>query len=165
MEMKVIYLYLTKIRNDKIAEIASKTKHTVVLYTRREHGIILEEKIKKLVNEERVKRIDGYDDGKIRDEAKSFLSEHPENIVLASSVWDTGVDVPWIHTLITTGGGVSTSRTIQKLGRSTRNDKKSHKVEAVVIDFMDLFSGVSNKQSQKRLKTYEEKLRFKVEMK
>ena len=154
-----------EIRNDKIAEIASKTKHTVVLYTRREHGIILEEKIKKLVNEERVKRIDGYDDGKIRDEAKSFLSEHPENIVLASSVWDTGVDVPWIHTLITTGGGVSTSRTIQKLGRSTRNDKKSHKVEAVVIDFMDLFSGVSNKQSQKRLKTYEEKLRFKVEMK
>jgi len=157
-----LFVY-NEIRNNKIVEIAKQYKHTLILYTRREHGIILYNKLKKIVGEQHIQRIDGLDKKEIRENAKEFLLADSKNIVLASGMWDKGVDIPWIHTLMVVGGGISSSRIIQKFGRSTRLYKGKDK--AIVIDFMDRFNKIAARQSEKRFKIYEDKLRFKVEIK
>ena len=157
-----LFVY-NEIRNNKIVEIAKQYKHTLILYTRREHGIILYNKLKKIVGEQHIRRIDGLDKKEIRENAKEFLLADSKNIVLASGIFDKGVDIPWIHTLMVVGGGISSSRTIQKFGRSTRVYEGKDK--AIVIDFMDRFNKIAARQSEKRFKVYEDKLKFKVEIK
>jgi len=152
------YVY-NKIRNEKIAEIAKKNKRVLILFTRKSHGLELQ----KLLPE--AKLIDGSDDKVVRDEAKSFLLENENHIVLASKIWNQGVNIPWIKTLIIAGAGKSMVVSIQRLGRSTRRDNTTSKISAKFIDFYDRFSPLAIKQSNKRVFTYESYLGFKINYK
>ncbi len=151
-------------RNNMIVEHALENKRVLILYTRREQGEILETKLKKILGENKVKRVDGMDDSKTREEAKEILLENEDNVVLASAMWNTGVDIPWLHTLIIASGGRGTAMIIQRLGRSTRKHDDTNKEYATVIDYIDNFSKISHNQSNKRLSVYRDKLGFDVEI-
>lgn len=152
------YVY-NNIRNKKIAEIAKQNKRVLILFTRKAHGLELQ----KLLPE--AKLIDGSDDKLTRNEAKKFLLENENNIVLASKIWNQGVDIPWIKTLIIAGAGKSMVVSIQRLGRSTRKDESTQKISAKFIDFYDRFSPLAIKQSNKRINTYENYLGFTIKYK
>ena len=108
--------------------------------------------------------ISGEDDRKSRDEAKKKLLEQKDTIVLASDIWSTGVDIPAIKTLILAGSSVSSVKIIQKIGRSTRNDKNTDKITAEIIDFYQIDNPLSIKQSKKRKNVYENILKIPVKI-
>ena len=74
------------------------------------------------------------------------------------------MDVPWIETLIIAGAGVSTTSTIQKLGRSTRKHAGTDKGAALVVDCFDVFARTAEKQARKRASIYSKRLGFDVKV-
>ena len=145
-------------RNKKIAEIAKQHKRVMILFIRKDHGKILKELLPESI------LVHGDHNKDEREKAKQFLKEHQNNIILASTIFGQGVDIPWIHTLILAGGGRGTVPIIQRFGRATRKHSDTQKVKATVIDFMDMFSPMAISQSNKRRQIYENKLGFKVEI-
>lgn len=158
-----LYVF-NNIRNEMIVRHAIENDRVLILYTRREHGEILERMIGEKIGIDKVKRVDGLDDGKTREEAKAFLLADKKNIILASTIFKQGVDIPWISTLIIAGAGKGTTMVVQRFVRITRQHKESGKVKGKVIDYMDNFSSLSLRQSQKRLKAYSEYLGFEVKI-
>ena len=147
-------------RNERIAELAAHENHVLVLFVRTQHGIEICRQLEK-IGFTNYQMIHGKDDQDTRNEAKQFLKEKT-NVVLASKIWNKGIDIPWIHTVIIAGAGKDTVNTIQRLGRGVRKDAKSGKTEMRLHDFMDEFSPIGKRQSNKRSKIYSDDLGFKV---
>ncbi len=56
-------------------------------------------------------------------------------IIIATSIFDEGIDIPHLETLIIAGGGKSAIKTTQRIGRVLR--KFPGKSKAMVHDFAD----------------------------
>lgn len=137
------------IRNQMIADIArEKNKRTLIIFSKIKHG----EELLKLLPE--AKLVHGEHSLKEREVAEYYLKDNEHAIVISSNIWSTGKDIPEIEVFINAGAGVSKIQQIQKMGRATRLSPKSGKEEAVIVDFMDVFSKLGLKQSIKRMSTY-----------
>lgn len=68
--------------------------------------------------------------------------------IIASTVWDEGIDLPQIRTLILAGGGKSLIKNLQRLGRGLRLCKGKKEVQ--VIDFFDQTASRLIDHSRKR---------------
>ena len=79
--------------------------------------------------------LSGKDSSKIRAEVKSKLEAKEINCIVASTIFDIGVDLPSLSGLIIAGGGKSSVRALQRIGRVIR--KFPGKNQAAVIDFRD----------------------------
>ena len=66
---------------------------------------------------------------------KLFKSQKGGAILVASTIFDEGVDIPEIDALILAGGGQSYIKNIQRVGRALR--PKMHKDYVVIYDFLD----------------------------
>ena len=77
-----------------------------------------------------------------------------EGVMLASTIFDQGIDVSHIQHLINASGEKSPIKIVQRLGRGLRADGKGDQVN--VIDFMDRTSTILERHSKKRLKKYKE---------
>lgn len=144
-------------RNQIIADTVRNNRgRRVVLFSRMEHGTELARLIPDAL------LVHGKSDAEQREEAKQYLLDNPNGIVLASRIWDEGVNIKWLETLIIASAGVSTTRTIQRLGRALRKSAETGKTTAKVIDFLDMFNPLVKKQSSKRLHTYSKVLGFNV---
>ncbi|OQB39909.1 MAG: type I restriction enzyme EcoKI subunit R [candidate division CPR1 bacterium ADurb.Bin160] len=142
------YVY-NKYRNQLIADIArKKNKRTLIIFSKIAHG----EELQKLLPEAIL--IHGEHSLNERNEAERYLKENEHAIVLSSNIWSTGKDIPEIEIFINAGAGVSKIQQIQKMGRATRLSPSTGKDEAVVIDFIDAFSPIGIKQSNKRKNVY-----------
>jgi superfamily II DNA or RNA helicase len=150
-----LYTY-NKERNELIASICNSKERVLVLYGKLAHG---DELAKLLPN---AMLISGKHDEKTRNSAKSFLKNEINSVVLASSIFDVGVDIPSIKTLVLAGSSVSTVRILQKVGRGTRKDAITFKDDVELIDFMQYDNALSLKQSKKRKRVYEELLKVSV---
>ena len=160
----VLFVFNT-FRNNVIAKAAVNGGRVVILYVRKEHAVEIAVALKRMnVIDARYVIIDGSDEREARNAAKTFLLEHKDGIVLASGIWRQGVDVPWIETLIIAGAGVSTTSTIQKLGRSTRKHAGTDKGAALVVDCFDVFARTAEKQARKRASIYSKRLGFDVKV-
>lgn len=136
-------------RNEKIKQLAERNDRVLILYTRKQHGELLQQLIHGSV------LISGDSNMGERNSAEQFLKSNQKAVVLASNIWSTGKDIPEIQTLINAGGGVSQIQQIQKMGRATRLSSSTGKESAIIIDFYDEFSPLAKKQSKKRRNTYE----------
>lgn len=78
----------------------------------------------------------GKEDDNTRQHAlKLFKSQEGGAILVASTIFDEGVDIPEIDALILAGGGESYIKNIQRVGRALR--PKMHKDYVVIYDFLD----------------------------
>lgn len=145
-------------RNQKIAELALSRERVLILFDKIKHG----ENLLSLMPDAFM--VDGSSDIKRRQRAKELLAQNAKQIVIASTIFATGVNIPSIATYINAAGGKGTCKTIQKLGRATRKDENTGKTSAEVIDFFDQYNPISKKQSMKRYKIYSETLEFDVEI-
>lgn len=75
-------------------------------------------------------------------------------VLVASTIYDEGVDVPAIRALIVADGGQSVRAVLQKIGRGLRQKKDGANV-LDVIDFADLTHRFLAKHAQERLAIYE----------
>lgn len=144
-------------RNNMIAEIALKFQQegrkVLILVKQIKHGKILESKIPgsnfifgEHVTSERKRMIDEIRNGGNR-------------ILIATSIFDEGIDVRPLDALILAGSGKSPTRALQRIGRVIRCFEG--KKDAIVVDFDDDVKYLRN-HSRARKKIYATEKLFKI---
>ena len=130
------YIVENDIRNGLVLEAAkalvAKGYQTLVLFNSLKHGKILYELFKEHMT---CAILDGSNDKDEREKVKKDLMDHKIDCVLASRIFDIGVDIPSLSGLVIACGGKSTVKALQRVGRVIR--KYPGKKFSVVIDFAD----------------------------
>lgn len=130
------YVVENDVRNGLILDgaktLVGKGYQTLVLFSSLKHGKILHELFKQHMN---CAILDGSNSKEEREQVKKDLMEHKIDCVLASKIFDIGVDIPSLAGLVIACGGKSTVKALQRVGRVIR--KYPGKEFAVIIDFCD----------------------------
>ena len=83
------------------------------------------------------------------------------DLLIASKIFDQGVDIPQLDALILAGSGKSSGRALQRIGRVIRtNPGKSN---AIVVDFYDNAKYLKD-HSQRRIDIYKSEPGFKIKL-
>lgn len=130
------YVVENDARNGLILEAAKtlvkKGYQTLVLFSSLKHGKILHELFEQHMT---CAILDGSNNKEEREKVKKDLMAHKIDCVLASRIFDIGVDIPSLSGLVIACGGKSTVKALQRVGRVIR--KYPGKTFAVIIDFAD----------------------------
>lgn len=130
------YVVENDVRNEMVLEAAKllveKGYQTLVLFKSLKHGRIL---YKMFSQELRCAILDGSDNNDARNKVKKDLAEGKIDCVLASKIFDIGVDIPSLSGLVLACGGKSTVKALQRVGRVIR--KYKNKKFAAVVEFVD----------------------------
>jgi superfamily II DNA or RNA helicase len=131
------YIVENEIRNNLIAklskELVDKKYTPLLLFRQIKHGEILLEKIK----EAGIKcaMLYGNDSLDKRNQVKESLINKEIDLILASTIFDIGLDLPQLNALILASGGKSSIRALQRIGRVIR--PMPGKKFAAIVDFYD----------------------------
>lgn len=148
---KVYQYYITnnETRNQMIVTGAQKLVEqgfqTLVLFHSLNHGKILYDKLSQNMS---CALLSGKNDSKTRIKVKEDLEAGKINCIVASKIFDIGVDLPSLSGLIVAGGGKSSVRALQRVGRVIRKHPK--KSRAAVIDFADQAPYLLNHSENRR---------------
>ena len=149
-------------RNDLIIKAARKLvkegKKVLILVVRVGHGDIL---LDKLPDDLRVKFLDGAKSSKVRMQTIEEMKNGDLDILIASKIFDQGVDIPELDALILAGSGKSSGRALQRIGRVIR--KFSGKSRAIVVEFFDNCKYL-REHSEARIKVYKSEPGFNVKI-
>jgi len=150
------------IRNEYISKIAqsmyNEEKTVLILVKHIPHGKILEKLIPNSVF------LHGSHSSKKRKKHLDKMREGKGSITIASVIFDEGIDVRALDTLILAGGGKSSTRALQRIGRTLRpytspaGEKKEY---STIIDFRDHCKYLKD-HSKKREKIYRTEPRFNI---
>lgn len=139
-------------RNDLIIKAARKLvsggRKVLILVVRVPHGDILMEKLQE---EFKVRFLDGAKSTKDRLESIRAMKDGKIDILIASKIFDQGVDIPELDALILAGSGKSSGRALQRIGRVIR--KFEGKKKAIVVEFYDNCKYLKD-HSEARIKVY-----------
>lgn len=105
--------------------------------------------------------VNGKLDSRTRAAAKERFEAGEIQCLVASSVFDIGVDIPSLDALIMAGGGKSTVRVLQRIGRVIR--PFPGKTDAMVMEFLDN-ARYLDQHSATRLAVYQSEPRFQVRL-
>jgi len=144
-------------RNKAIVQLAKKLDRVLILFSKITHGEILQKMLPDAI------LIHGSHDMKDRKAAKQKLADDPKCIIIASSIFDIGEDIPAVKNLILASVNVGKVRVIQKGGRAVRVDKKTNKTTATIHDIYSMANKIALRQSEKREKIYKENMKLKIE--
>jgi superfamily II DNA or RNA helicase len=121
----------------------------LVLFNSIKHGDILYEKLKGKTS---VALLSGKDSSKVREQIKKDIADGKIKCIIASKIFDAGVDLPALSGLIIASAGKSSIKALQRIGRVIRT--YPNKKIAAVIDFCDQAPYLFN-HSVKRKEIYE----------
>jgi superfamily II DNA or RNA helicase len=117
----------------QVQELLEKKYTPLVLFKHIKHGQVLFE----MMTDAGIKceMLYGNDSLKRRTEVKEMLINGEISVILASTIFDLGVDIPMLNALVLCGGGKSSIRALQRIGRVIRffPGKKF----AAIVDFFD----------------------------
>jgi len=130
------YVIENDIRNRKVImgaiKLVEQGYSPLVSYTRISHGKKLYKEISKHIP---CVLLSGKDSSDTRIRAKDDLESGKIKCILASTIFDIGVDLPSLSGLVIAGGGKSSVRSLQRIGRVIR--KFPGKTQSAIIDFLD----------------------------
>jgi len=146
-------------RNQIIAEFARKYgeqgRSVLVLVTQVKHGKILNGLLPDAI------LLTGQDTSDMRNRTLDALRDKTQNVVIATTLADEGLDIPGLEVLILAGAGKSETRALQRIGRALRKTPTKH--EALVIDFYDQ-ANYLEVHSRKRFEIYQTENEFNLTM-
>lgn len=117
-------------RNERIADIVNELEFpTLVLVKHVKHGKLLQPLIDDSIF------LSGRDSGERRQEVYQQLKDGKLRVIIATTIADLGLDLPICQGLVLAGGGKSSTRHLQRIGRVAR--PYPGKRSALVIDFDD----------------------------
>lgn len=154
------YITDNQVRNEYVLKAAEQliklNCQSLILYREIQHGKKLYEMLSKHLP---IALLSGKDSQDIREKAKEDLTTGKISAILASTIFDIGVDIPSASGLVTAGGGKSSVRALQRIGRVIRSfpEKKC----AYVYDFLDQ-AHYLQQHSEQRKRVYELEPGFKV---
>lgn len=156
------YIVENDVRNSKIIKAATKLvesgRKVLILVKNIKHGnILLEELEQNFV----VYFVKGDIDSVERNWVRQEFMKNGIDIVIASVVYDQGVDLPNLDALILAGSGKASGRALQRLGRVIRPHKG--KKNAVVVDFIDNAKYLLN-HTAARIDIYRVEAGFKIRL-
>jgi superfamily II DNA or RNA helicase len=96
--------------------------------------------------------LQGSDTADRRNRVFGEINDGKLDVLLVSGIFDEGIDLPNIRTLIIGAGGSSDVRTIQLMGRGMRRTKD--KDEVLIVDFFDYTHEYLERHSKRRRRTY-----------
>lgn len=126
----------------------------LILFREIKHGKILESM---LPNGTKYKTVTGSLSIEEREDIKEQFKNGKLDLLLASSVFDQGVDLTALDALVLAGGGKSTGKALQRIGRVIRGNPG--KKDALVLETWDQCHFVSN-HSQIRYGAYRWESKF-----
>jgi len=104
----------------------------LVLFHTIKHGDVLYDQLKKIVP---TGLLSGKDSAKQREKIKDELEDSKIKCLVASKIFDIGVDLPILSGLVIAGAGKSSVRALQRIGRVIR--PYPGKKMSAIIDFAD----------------------------
>lgn len=134
-------------RNERIAGACKKRKKTVILIKKIIHGHILESLIPNSIF------LSGETDSEIKDKFIGEFERGDDIVIIASTIFDEGINIKSIRNLIVAGGGRSQRKVIQRIGRGMRISEGKTSVN--VYDFYDEQNEILCNHSEERIKFYE----------
>jgi superfamily II DNA or RNA helicase len=130
------YIVNNEVRNGLILKAVVKLVELgyvpLVLFNSIKHGDILYELISSKVS---CSILSGKDKSSDREKVKTDIAKGNIKVILASKIFDIGLDLPVLSGLVIAGGGKSSVRALQRIGRVIR--KAPGKKSAAIIDFDD----------------------------
>ena len=130
------YVVENEVRNQMVLtgtqKLVEQGYQTLVLFHSINHGNILEKLISQNVS---CMLLSGKDNQKKRDLVKDQFENGKINCIIASKIFDIGIDIPSLSGLIVAGAGKSSVRALQRIGRVIR--RYPGKTQAAVLDFAD----------------------------
>jgi superfamily II DNA or RNA helicase len=153
------YIVNNDVRNSLIEDVTRKLidkgRRVLILVRTIAHGKSLQKRISDIP----CFFVNGEVDGETRNEVKEAFERGELKCLIASSVYDIGVDIPCLDALVLSGGGLSSVRTLQRIGRVIRTAQ--NKKDAIVIDFIDNVKYL-DKHSATRIAIYQTESEFKI---
>jgi superfamily II DNA or RNA helicase len=155
------YITNNEIRNQiivlQVLELLQKGYTPLILFRYINHGNKLHEMM--LESGIKCELLNGNDSLERRTQVKEMLSSRKIQAVLASTIFDLGIDLPILSALVLCGSGKSSIRTLQRIGRVIR--AFPGKKFAAVVDFYDQAKFLK-KHSNLRYRIYSGEQGFKV---
>ncbi len=129
--------YRNTVIKESAINYAAMTGPTIVLVDSLKHGAYLLELIKKGIKERKLKLKVTFIQGgtKDRDEEFAKIKDGEYDIIIASKIFNEGVNFPALQVLVLGGGGKGTTKIVQQVGRILRTHPG--KEEALIVDFKD----------------------------
>lgn len=158
------YIINNEVRNkmivDSVKILLERERKILILVKNISHGKNLIEMLEKLDNVP-LYFVNGKVSGEEREKIKEDFKNGVYKCLIASSVFDIGVDLPFLDALILGGSGKSTVRTLQRIGRVIRT--YPNKKDAIVVDFFDNAKHL-DKHSATRISVYNTEDKFNVKL-
>lgn len=156
------YIVDNEVRNNKIINSARKLvesgRKVLILVKTLRHGDLL---LKELGSEFVTHFVRGEVNSVERNRVRREFTKGKIDIIIASVIFDQGIDLPALDALILAGSGKSSGRALQRLGRVIRPHKG--KKDAIVIDFIDNIKYLLNHTAE-RIKIYRYEAGFKIKL-
>jgi len=131
------YIAENDVRNNMIVKLSvdliGKKYTPLILFKQIRHGEILFDKLQDAGI--RCAMLYGNDDLNKRNEIKQQIVDKVIDLIVASTIFDIGLDLPQLNALILASGGKSSIRALQRIGRVIR--AMPGKKYAAVVDFYD----------------------------
>lgn len=143
--------------NEKICSLVSKCyekgEPTLVLVDRTKHGILLYRRFQR--EDIHCRYLSGQSGSEYREKSlKEFRKGHL-GVIVATPIFDEGVDVPEIKNLVLAAGGKAPVRLLQRVGRGLRKKKKGGNT-VNIHDFIHYGNYHLLSHAQQRIDIYEE---------
>jgi len=162
--VKSKYIVNNEVRNriliNETMKLMDIGRKPLLLFKEHAHGKILRDMLPSNINYR-------YVTGKLstdeRNNVRKEFQEGKVDLIIASSVYDQGINLPALDALILADPGKSTAKALQRVGRVIRGNKSSGKKDAIIIESFNQAHYV-NKHSHGRYQIYktEEAFKFKL---
>ena len=119
---------------EKAMELERKNKSVLIFVNQIRHGEIIKGKLDQTMRNS-VPFVMGNSNNEVRIKVRNFLEDKKEKIVICTTVWKEGIDIPTLDNVIYAGGLKSDTATLQSIGRGTRKPKGKEIV--TIYDFFD----------------------------
>jgi superfamily II DNA or RNA helicase len=151
-----------KYRNKLICQYAMKlaenNKKVLVIIKEIIHGNILYQTLQNCGC--KVAFASGKDDATVRSKILKAITKDKLDIVIATNIFDEGIDVKDISAVIMGAGTKSIPAFFQRTGRAIR--KKENENNAIIIDFIDKQHGMLHSHSKQRLSIVKNEPAFQI---
>lgn len=150
----------SKLRNEMIVKIAGVAPKPCLIFVKEvAHGRSLTRMLE--MAGLRAAFVWGAKDTKQRDAAAERLARNDLDVIVASVVWQEGVDIPELRTVIVGCGGKSTIAALQRLGRGMR--LADGKDDFYMVDIADVGHKLTERHAKARQRAYK-KAGFEIEV-
>ena len=114
--------------------LVDRGRRTLVLCRRKDHFLDLKEILSEYLDEESFACVWGATDVELRLEVKEALNKSHIKVILATTIFDEGEDIPGIEAIVLAEGVKAVTNAIQRIGRGMRMGSDSAK-DVWVVDF------------------------------